>query len=574
VQEGTQVGAYRVLQRIGEGGMGTVWLAEHSILGRRAAVKVLHPQYSNSPEIVTRFFNEARAATAIPDPGIVQIFDFGRHIDGSAYIVMELLDGEPLDRRLARHGALGLADTLRIMRQVASTLGAAHARGIVHRDLKPENVFIVRDPEVPGGERAKILDFGIAKLVHERGSVRTHTKAVMGTPPYMSPEQCRGAGQVDQRSDVYALGCVLFTLLVGRPPFNAEGMGDIIAMHLREPPPAPSSLRPGIPLKVDRLVLRCLAKDPAQRFDHGAELATALGNLLASMPQGAALAPIAVSASSSIPTTLSAAASAWGVSGLARTRRAVALVGCGIVVAGGVIAIAVTGGASDPASPQSESTPTSTPASVAPGTRPLARAPRTPPPSAEIAVRMKDVLNRFVAWSRDHRGAPCPDIGGLGDVPRDPWGNAFRLTCVDQPSDQIIGVISAGPDGKPGTADDVASWLLGSDVTDSVHGRRWVTAAPPPSLSSPASAKPVEKIKATETRPAEIKPVVVQPELVKPEAARPAVVKPEAARPAVVKPEVARPAVVKPKTPKPTERIEPMEGALELDEFGLPKKRK
>src|SRR6185436_5110398 len=153
-----------------------------------------------------------------------------------------------------------------------------HAGGIVHRDLKPENVFVVRDQEVAGGERAKILDFGIAKLMGDHGGIRTQTQAVMGTPAYMSPEQCRGAGRVDQRSDVYALGCVLFTLLVGRPPFDAEGTGDIIAMQLRETAPVPSSLRPGIPSEVDHLVLRCLAKDPAQRFAHGGELAVALGS--------------------------------------------------------------------------------------------------------------------------------------------------------------------------------------------------------------------------------------------------------------------------------------------------------
>jgi serine/threonine-protein kinase len=132
--EGAQIGAYRVLRQIGEGGMGSVWLAEHAMLGRRAALKMLHAEFSSRPEVVTRFFNEAKAATAIPDPGIVQIFDFGHHIDGSAYIVMELLDGEPLDKRLERVGALPVPDALRIMRQVSSTLGAAHARGIVHRD--------------------------------------------------------------------------------------------------------------------------------------------------------------------------------------------------------------------------------------------------------------------------------------------------------------------------------------------------------------------------------------------------------------------------------------------------------
>src|SRR6476619_3928398 len=211
----------------------------------RAAIKVLHASFTSRPDIVTRFFNEARAATAINDPGIVQIFDFGHHTDGSAYIVMELLDGEPLDHRIAR-GPMSVGDVLRIMRQVASALGAAHARGIIHRDLKPENIFLVRDPEVPGGERAKILDFGIAKLASADGGSKTQTSAVMGTPTYMSPEQCRGAGHVDQRSDVYALGCVLFALLVGRPPFLAEGIGDIIAMHLREQAPVPSLIVPGI----------------------------------------------------------------------------------------------------------------------------------------------------------------------------------------------------------------------------------------------------------------------------------------------------------------------------------------
>jgi eukaryotic-like serine/threonine-protein kinase len=137
---GTQIGAYRVLQEIGKGGMGTVWLAEHVMLGRRAAIKLLHPMYSARPDIVTRFFNEARAATAIADPGIVQIFDFGQHSDGTAYIAMEMLDGEPLDQRLRRLVRLPLGDALRVMRQIASSLGVAHARGIVHRDLKPENV--------------------------------------------------------------------------------------------------------------------------------------------------------------------------------------------------------------------------------------------------------------------------------------------------------------------------------------------------------------------------------------------------------------------------------------------------
>src|SRR5262245_60513285 len=133
---GTQVGAYRVLQEIGKGGMGTVWLAEHVVLGRRAAIKLLHPMHSTREDLVARFFNEARAATAIADPGIVQIFDFGHHSDGTAYIAMEMLDGEPLDHRLRRMVRIPVGDALRIMRQVASSVGVAHARSIIHRDLK------------------------------------------------------------------------------------------------------------------------------------------------------------------------------------------------------------------------------------------------------------------------------------------------------------------------------------------------------------------------------------------------------------------------------------------------------
>ncbi len=272
---GVQIGVYRVVRQIGEGGMGAVWLAEHVMLGRHVAIKVLHREASQRPELVQRFFNEAKAATAISDPGIIQIFDFGHHSDGNAYIVMELLDGEPLDHRLRRFGKLPLHAALRILRQDATTLAAAHRRGIIHRDIKPENIFLVRDPEVAGGERTKLLDFGIAKLSTDH-RVKTHTAAVMGTPVFMSPEQCRGAGQVDHRSDLYSLGCVLFTLLTGRPPFDADGVGEVIAMHLREPPPAPSAFLPGLPEAVDELVLRCLSKDREKRYQTGTELAAAI----------------------------------------------------------------------------------------------------------------------------------------------------------------------------------------------------------------------------------------------------------------------------------------------------------
>src|SRR5262245_47403924 len=261
--------------------MGVVYLGHHTLLGRRAAIKVLLPELSARGDIVNRFFNEARAVTTISDPGIVQVFDFGYHTDGSAYIVMEFIDGEPLDRRLARLGRLPVAEALRMCRQIAASLAAAHAQGIIHRDLKPENIYLVPDGEVASGERSKILDFGIAKLSDDNpGKLKTNTGALMGTPIYMSPEQCRGLADLDHRSDIYSLGCVLFHLLTGHPPFEGEGMGDIIAAHIREPAPAPSSRSQDVSPSVDALVLRCLAKAPAERYQTMQELATAIGQIL------------------------------------------------------------------------------------------------------------------------------------------------------------------------------------------------------------------------------------------------------------------------------------------------------
>jgi serine/threonine-protein kinase len=278
---GAVIGNYHILRKLGEGGMGTVYLGQHTLLGRRAAIKVLLNELSARPDIVNRFFNEARAVTSISDPGIVQVFDFGYHTDGSAFIVMEYLEGEPLDRRLARMGKLPAAEALRLCRQIASSLAAAHAQNIIHRDLKPENIYLVHDGEVASGERSKILDFGIAKLSDDNpGKIKTHTGALMGTPIYMSPEQCRGLSDLDHRSDIYSLGCVLFHLLTGRPPFEGEGMGDIIAAHIREPAPAPSSRAPEIAPSIDALVLRCLAKPPAERFQTMLELAAAIAQIL------------------------------------------------------------------------------------------------------------------------------------------------------------------------------------------------------------------------------------------------------------------------------------------------------
>ncbi|MCB9564683.1 MAG: serine/threonine protein kinase [Kofleriaceae bacterium] len=265
---GETLGSYRIERRLGEGGMGTVYLAHHQVIGRRAAVKVLRAEHSARGDMTQRFFNEARAAAAIDHGGIVDVYDVGTTADGRAYLVMELLEGESLAARMSRLGALPGDDAVRIARQIAGALAAAHDRGIVHRDLKPDNVFLVPDPETTSGERVKLLDFGIAKLHGDLAADApiTRTGAIFGTPVYMAPEQCRGAEAVDHRADLYALGCILYHMVCGRPPFRGAGLGDLLSQHMHTPPTPPRALAPAISEGLEAIILCLLAKDPAHRF--------------------------------------------------------------------------------------------------------------------------------------------------------------------------------------------------------------------------------------------------------------------------------------------------------------------
>ncbi|WP_428261557.1 serine/threonine-protein kinase [Haliangium sp.] len=275
---GEAVGRYRIEEEIAKGGMGVVYRARHELLGKLAAVKLLRREFSENETLVERFFQEARATISIHHPGIIEVFDFGTLPSGRAFLVMELLDGETLAERCARRGRLSVSAALALGRSVASAVGAAHAAGVIHRDLKPANIFLVPDPDVPGGERVKVLDFGLAKLAEPtHSSVRTHSGALMGTPTYMAPEQCRGRGPVDHRADLYALGCILFELLCGRPPFNDGGPGEIIAAHLQAPVPSPRSLRAAVPDDVDALIVKLLAKDPESRVASMNDVRAALG---------------------------------------------------------------------------------------------------------------------------------------------------------------------------------------------------------------------------------------------------------------------------------------------------------
>jgi tRNA A-37 threonylcarbamoyl transferase component Bud32 len=374
---GEVVGNYRVTAKIAEGGMGAVYKAEHPLLGKTAAVKVLLPELSQNHDIVNRFFNEAKAATAIRHPGIVEIFDFGYLPSGMAYITMELLDGEPLSRVLVARGRLTEQEALLYTRGIASALAAAHAQGIIHRDLKPDNIFLVRDPDMLGGLRPKILDFGIAKVTEAQrigGVSKTRTGAVLGTPTYMSPEQCRGTGEIDARSDLYAVGCILYEMLVGRPPFHSEGIGELLAMHMYMAPQSPTELGLPISTAAEGLMMQLLQKRPDDRVQSAADLARLLGQQ--SMPGIVAAGAPTISSSGMhtpaplltphgmltpaprmsggqsavmAPTTLSAAAGAGttgaGVAAPPKKSRGLLFGAIGAVVAGGAIAaITLSGG--------------------------------------------------------------------------------------------------------------------------------------------------------------------------------------------------------------------------------------
>ena len=257
---GEMAGEYRILRKLGTGGFGTVYEAEHPVLKRKAAVKVLHANRSVDSSAVTRFIAEAQSANQIRHRHIVDIFSFGELKGGRHFYVMDLLDGVPLDRYLKQNERLSPEVTLPLLRPMADALDALHGIGIVHRDVKPANIFLAWEPS--GEVSPKLLDFGLVKLQDSPGL--TASGVPMGTPYYMSPEQCRGE-KVDARSDVYAFGIICYELLTGAPPFVGDSASAILVAHVVNTPPPPSERTPELPTELDAPVLAMLAKDPAAR---------------------------------------------------------------------------------------------------------------------------------------------------------------------------------------------------------------------------------------------------------------------------------------------------------------------
>jgi len=270
-------GRYKIHRRIGHGGMGAVYAAEHVEFGRPVALKILSPEHSSQTDMLTRFRGEARAASQIGHPGIIDVLDFGTTEGGCVFFAMELLDGEDLADLLAREKRIKVARGARIVELAAAAVGAAHGKGIVHRDLKPENIFLVQRG---GQESVKVLDFGVAKVndpfVGPQEGV-TGRGAVVGTPEYMSPEQA-GGNPVDARSDIYSLGCILYEMFVGKPPFSGKNFVTVLMKHIGQPalPPRQADPPADIPPALEKVILHALSKDPAQRYQSMEELASAV----------------------------------------------------------------------------------------------------------------------------------------------------------------------------------------------------------------------------------------------------------------------------------------------------------
>jgi serine/threonine-protein kinase len=255
--------------------MGEVYLAEHQLLKRPCAVKLIRPGPETGPKALERFEREVRLTATLSHPNTVEVFDYGRAEDGTYYYVMEYLPGLNLAELVECHGPLPAGRAVYLLRQVCGALREAHASGLLHRDIKPSNIFAARR----GGmdDVAKLLDFGLVRPVTAREATLSGEGQILGTPLFMSPEQATGGRKLDERSDIYSLGAVAYYLLTGRPPFEGEGGIAVLIAHARDPVIPPSRVRPDIPGDLERVVLRCLAKDAAGRFPDAEGLERALG---------------------------------------------------------------------------------------------------------------------------------------------------------------------------------------------------------------------------------------------------------------------------------------------------------
>jgi eukaryotic-like serine/threonine-protein kinase len=274
--EARKLGQYQLKERIGSGGMGEVYLAEHMLLRRPCAVKLIRPERVDDPSNMMRFEREVQAMAKLTHHNTVEIYDYGHADDGTFYYAMEYLPGQNLDQLVRKEGPVSPARAVHFLRQICNALSEAHGLGLIHRDIKPSNLMVCERGGV--ADVLKLLDFGLVREVYRSSSSDCITEegVIAGTPAFMSPEQCSGEKALDARSDIYAVGAVAYFLLTGEPPFgDLKGLPMLFA-HIREPVRPPSLLRANVPPDLESIVLRCLEKDPLQRFPDAASLCRAL----------------------------------------------------------------------------------------------------------------------------------------------------------------------------------------------------------------------------------------------------------------------------------------------------------
>jgi hypothetical protein len=383
-------GKYRIVRLIGEGGMGSVYEAEHTLIGRPVAVKVLHGDFADSTDALERFRREARAATAIRHPNIIEITDMGMTSTGQPFLVMELLEGVSLATLLAAASPIPTVRAVDLISQVLDALEAAHDKGIVHRDLKPDNVFIVQDRSRP--DFVKLLDFGISKVTAPGvagGLSMTRTGSVMGTPNYMAPEQAMGKKDVDHRADLWAVGVMLYEAFTGRLPYLGDNYNELLTNILMTVPPEPRAVNPAIDVRIEKVILRALAKDRDKRYHSAKKFRDELraaGGVTGLTPQLAALAPQAVvppAAPDAPPSTPPPAP---------------------VVIASAALVPLAT-------DTLGSTTPHVQPAHAAPRPAPAAPAPRPVPPPPPRAVRPVQVMTLTPGAHATPRLEPLPFLG-------------------------------------------------------------------------------------------------------------------------------------------------------------------
>jgi serine/threonine-protein kinase len=401
-------GRYRIKRQLGQGGMGAVYEGEHLLIGNPVAVKVLHAKHAADPAIIERFRREAQATTLIRHHHIVGVLDLGQLDDGSLYLVMEHLDGRDWSSDLSNEGPQPVAKVVHILSQVCDALGAAHEAGIVHRDIKPDNIFLIRRSGDPNF--VKVLDFGISKIREGAGPIepsKTQTGTAIGTPYYMAPEQVQGKKDIDARTDIYAMGIVLFQALTGQYPFDAETYPMLVMNIVMQPVPQLSAYRPDLPRELQRVLERMVAKDRALRFSSVQDVKTALAPFaqVADRPESALSAP-----RPPLGIPLESEVRAVSVQPDAMPRRSVSVAALAVGMLGLVLAGAVTGAtialwpesetqrsvaptvSEEPLRPREPSDRTAMPITVPadPIGAPQAIIPAPPPPASQSATTERD----------------------------------------------------------------------------------------------------------------------------------------------------------------------------------------